>query len=122
MLFNGFCLWLSYKMLNIFGPGDFSRVNLIGNYAVGYMKFYLKNGKGNAVSVFYPVDKEFEADVLRNKMKQLTRKLLTMKTLKDSFRRARSVLNGFSKPRRLTPPKTYNSLKRSKCQPLFVLN
>jgi len=56
-------------MLAIFGPGDFSKVNLIGNYAVGYTKLFLKNknGKGNAVSVFYPVDKEFEAEVLKNK-------------------------------------------------------
>lgn len=64
MSLNIFCNIMSWRMLIRFGPGDFSRVNLTGKYAVGHR--YMHSAKlGNNVGVFYPVDKSHEKELVR---------------------------------------------------------
>jgi len=48
----------------LFGEGDFAKVKLTGPFEVGHKDIHI-TGTGNAISVFYPMDK----DVYRRIMK-----------------------------------------------------
>ena len=54
-----FCI--SLKIRWVWGPGDLSRVKLIGPYDVGFREIYCKKN-GCAVSVFYPMDHNLQID------------------------------------------------------------
>ena len=51
VIFIGVLVWI------IWGEANFDRVILTGPYEVGHMDIYMKN-TGNAVSVYYPMDKD----------------------------------------------------------------
>lgn len=59
MLFNTFMNYLSWRMVFEFGYGGYERLKLSGGFGVGYKKYYSKK-YGNPVSVFYPIDKDYE--------------------------------------------------------------
>lgn len=55
----------SWKLYNDF-PADFDNVEFSGKFLIGHKKFY--NTKyNNAVSVFYPVDRDFKGEKIYKK-------------------------------------------------------
>lgn len=54
--FNLLLLFLSVYMYNVFGNGTLDRVKLTGKYHVATKELVLP-GKGNAITVYYPMDK-----------------------------------------------------------------
>jgi hypothetical protein len=56
---NSLGLLIALSLRYFYGPGDFSRVEIRGNYEVGCGTFHLSKG-GNAVSFFYPIDRSID--------------------------------------------------------------
>lgn len=60
-----FCTILFFGILVsiLYGEGNFNRLELTGRYEVGHKEIYISK-TGNAVSVFYPMDKEVHKKIL----------------------------------------------------------
>lgn len=60
------CLVIFFGILAtiLYGEGDFDRLVLTGPYEVGHKDMHI-SGTGNAISVFYPMDKHTHAQIMR---------------------------------------------------------
>ena len=59
MLFSVSMLYYSLNMVYYYGFSNYDNVHFTGKFLVGHQRFYSKKFK-NPVSVFYPVDKDYE--------------------------------------------------------------
>ena len=54
-------------MVYYYGWSNYQNVHFTGNFDVGHQRFYSKKYK-NPVNVFYPIDKDYQKKIMKNKL------------------------------------------------------